>query len=65
MVDIGGLHRLLKRSDVLGISESFNHVVEWKSKRWQDKRGVRKICPSLRATDYKCPKYVWYACETE
>jgi hypothetical protein len=42
----------------IGISEAFNHALEWRS------RGVgmiqRDVSPALRATDYKCPKYVWY-----
>ena len=48
---------------IKGISEAFNHVVEWGGKGWNEKRGVLPICPALRATDYKCPKYVWYADE--
>lgn len=44
--------------ELYGISEAFNHALEWK------KQGMRMIqqlfCPALRATDYKCPKYIWY-----
>lgn len=44
--------------DIFGISESFNRALEWRS------RGAgmikRDVSPALRATDYKCPKYVWY-----
>ena len=39
-----------------GVSEAFNHVLEWKKSNMIKKN----VCPSLRATDYKCPKYVWY-----
>lgn len=50
---------------IKGISEVFNHAVEWQSKRWSDKRGVFPFSPALRATDYKCPKYVWLVVETD
>lgn len=50
---------------IKGISESFNHAVEWQSKGWNEKRGVFTFSPALRATDYKCPKYVWYVVETD
>lgn len=44
--------------DIFGISEAFNHALEWRS------RGAsmiqRDVSPALRATDYKCPKYVWF-----
>ena len=44
--------------ELYGISEAFNHLLEWKSRGG----GMinRKVCPTLRSTDYKCPKYVWY-----
>lgn len=43
-----------------GVSEAFNHALEWR------RGGMVKsdACPAIRATDYKCPKYVWYV-ETE
>ena len=50
---------------IKGISEAFNHAVEWQSKGWSEKRGLFPFSPSLRATDYKCPKYVWYVVETD
>lgn len=41
-----------------GISEAFNRALEWRS------NGInmikKDIAPCIRATDYKCPKYVWY-----
>ena len=44
--------------DIFGISESFNRALEWRS----GGAGMikRDVSPALRATDYKCPKYVWY-----
>ena len=44
--------------DIFGISESFNRALEWRSCG----AGMikRDVSPALRATDYKCPKYVWY-----
>lgn len=50
---------------IKGVSEAFNHAVEWDSKRWDEKKGISNICPALRATDYKCPKYVWYYDESD
>lgn len=47
------------KNDIFGISESFNHALEWRSKG-ADSMVRRNVCPTLRATDYKCPKYVWY-----
>lgn len=41
-----------------GISEAFNHALEWRS-RGADNMIQRNVSPALRATDYKCPKYVW------
>ena len=42
---------------IYGISEAFNHALEWKSR---GEKMIRKdVCPALRATDYKCPKYLW------
>lgn len=47
-----------KNSVLYGISEAFNHAKEWKN---NGSAMVKKdFCPALRATDYKCPKYVWY-----
>ena len=43
---------------IYGISEAFNHALEWRS-RGADSMIQRDVCPALRATDYKCPKYVW------
>ena len=43
-----------------GISDSFNRALEWDDKGWDEKKGVFPISPALRATDYKCPKYVWF-----
>lgn len=44
-----------------GVSESFNHALEWRSKH---EGGIKKdVCPALRATDYKCPKYAWFLIE--
>lgn len=45
--------------NILGISEAFNHALEWRS-RGADGMIRRDVSPALRATDYKCPKYVWY-----
>jgi len=46
---------------IYGISESFNHGLEW---RTVGERMIKKeFSPSLRATDYKCPKYAWYVVE--
>lgn len=45
--------------DIFGISEAFNHALEWRS-RGADSMIQRNVSPALRATDYKCPKYVWY-----
>ena len=45
--------------DIFGISEAFNHALEWRS-RGADGMIQRDVSPALRATDYKCPKYVWY-----
>lgn len=45
--------------DFFGISEAFNHALEWRS-RGADSMIRRDVSPALRATDYKCPKYVWY-----
>lgn len=45
--------------DIFGISEAFNHALEWQS-RGADSMIKRDVSPALRATDYKCPKYVWY-----
>ena len=42
---------------IFGISEAFNHALEWRSRGAQMIN--RDVCPALRATDYKCPKYVW------
>ena len=43
---------------IKGMSVAFNHVAEWKG-RWSY-RMVRELSPALRATDFKCPHYVWY-----
>lgn len=48
-----------KKYDIFGISEAFNHALEWRS-RGADGMIRRDVSPALRATDYKCPKYVWY-----
>lgn len=53
----------MKRSDVFGISEAFNHALEWKNRGGRMIK--RQFSPALRATDYKCPKYVWYVIETD
>jgi len=45
------------RIEFYGISESFNHMKEWKDGKCPIRK---KESPALRATDYKCPKYVWY-----
>ena len=42
-----------------GVSEAFNHALEWRGEMIK-----RDACPAIRATDDKCPKYVWYV-ETE
>ena len=47
------------KNDIFGISEAFNHALEWRS-RGADSMIQRNVSPALRATDYKCPKYVWY-----
>ena len=44
--------------EIFGISEAFNHVLEWRS-RGADSMIQRNVFPALRATNYKCPKYVW------
>lgn len=45
---------------IYGISESFSRALEWKSRGGgADSMIRRNVCPALRATDYKCPKYVW------
>lgn len=50
----------------LGISEAFNHAVEWEGRYAIDSTMIKKdYSPSLRATDYKCPKYAWYVIETD
>jgi hypothetical protein len=36
----------------------FNRKKEWRS-RGADSMIQRNVSPALRATDYKCPKYVW------
>ena len=46
-------------TELYGISESFNHALEWRTRGGMIQK---EISPALRATDYKCPKYVWY-CE--
>lgn len=51
------------RRDIYGVSEAFNHALEWRSRG--DRMINRLLCPSLRATDYKCPKYVWYVFEND
>lgn len=48
----------MSKCKLFGISEAFNHVLEWQS-RSADSMIQRDVCPALRATDYKCPKYVW------
>lgn len=50
-------------SDIYGISEAFNRALEWRS-RGADSMIQRNVSPALRATDYKCPKYVWYKIKT-
>lgn len=40
-----------------GVSEAFNHALEWNGNKRMIKRN---FAPPMRATDYKCPKYVWY-----
>ena len=47
------------KNDIFGISEAFNHALEWRS-RGADSMIQRNVSPALRATDYKFPKYVWY-----
>lgn len=44
--------------EIFGISESFNRILEWRS-RDAYSMVKRNVCPALRATDYKCPRYVW------
>ena len=46
-----------------GLSDAFNHALEWR----KNTNGMikRYVCPALRATDYKCPKYVWYIVEND
>lgn len=44
--------------DIFGISEAFNRALEWRSRGAEMIK--RDVSPALRATDYKCPKYVWY-----
>ena len=48
----------MSKYKIYGISEAFNHALEWRS-RGADSMIQRDVCPALRATDYKCPKYVW------
>ena len=50
---------------IKGISESFGHRLEWGAMGWDEHKAVKGICPALRATDYKIPKYVWYNVETD
>ena len=45
------------RTKYYGISEAFNHALEWSAGNGMIRRDVS---PALRATDYKCPKIVWY-----
>ena len=49
---------------IKGISESFGHRLEWGAYGWDDRKAVKPVCPALRATDYKIPKYVWYVVES-
>lgn len=48
----------MSKYKIYGISESFNRALEWRS-RGADSMIQRNVSPALRATDYKCPKYVW------
>jgi hypothetical protein len=48
----------MSKYKIYGISEAFNHALEWRS-RGADSMIQRNVSPALRATDYKCPKYVW------
>ena len=48
----------MNKYKLFGISEAFNHALEWRS-RGADNMILRNVSPALRATDYKCPKYVW------
>ena len=50
------------RRRIYGISESLSRALEWKTRGGQMIRKVHS--PALRATDWKCPKYVWYVYET-
>lgn len=50
------------RRRIYGISESLGRVLEWRTRG--GKMIQRKHSPSLRAVDYKIPKYVWYVYET-
>ena len=43
---------------IYGISEAFGRALEWRH-RGADSMIQRNVSPALRATDYKCPKYVW------
>ena len=51
---------------VYGISESFSRGLEWRNSGGYNLESPmlrREASPSIRATDYKCPKYVWYVVE--
>jgi hypothetical protein len=48
----------MSKYKIYGISEAFNHALEWRS-RGADSMIQTHVSPALRATDYKCPKYVW------
>jgi hypothetical protein len=48
----------MSKYKIYGISEAFNHALEWRA-RGADSMIQRNVSPALRATDYKCPKYVW------
>jgi len=43
---------------IKGMSVAFNHVAEWQGRYAGGMIG--NVSPALRATDYKCPHYVWY-----
>lgn len=47
------------------MSEGFGRKIEWGSSGWDERKGVKDVCPALRATDYKAVKYVWYVYETD
>lgn len=44
--------------DFYGVSENFGRKLEWQA--GSENMIKKKICPTIRAVDYKIPKLVWY-----